>query len=98
MVVQRCAAWPDEALQVVGEHVQENHASARKSAPHALQPDLHIQHVVVTRSAIARWKPLSELSRMGRERVDGWAARRRRTAEELDCCERPPTCERAVHR
>ena len=24
MVVQHCAAWPDETLQDVGEHVREN--------------------------------------------------------------------------
>ena len=96
MVVQRCAAWPDEALQDVGEHVRENHTSARNSAPHALQPDLHIQHVVVTRPAIARWKPLSELSRTGREREVDDRAGRARAAEEPRCCERKGTCEHAI--
>ena len=95
MVVPRCAAWPDEALQDVGEHVRENHTSAGKSEPYALQPDLNFQHVVGTRSLMACRKALIELSRMGREREVGDRAGRARAAEELDCSERACSSERA---
>ena len=96
MVVQRCAAWPDEVLQDVGEHVRENHASAGKSAPYALQPDLNFQHVVGTRSLMACRKALIELSRMGREREVGHRAGRDRAAEELGVARKVARKYRAV--
>ena len=71
---------PRHASMHSREHAAENWRAGvfRTAEPPQYIADGH--HLVVTRSAIARFEALCELCRMGRERKGGWAARRWRTA------------------